>query len=336
MTSEQMQQASMKAANAVLDVFEGTGRVTSDAIRDTIARYFVPLCNTAKTAYLPPDIMKAGQDATVAAAEPTKADTCPHCQHVGLICPTHERMGRVPAEVALEAEPQVIRKTVWLHVDADGSNPWVGINKPIWADAPPPAIPIPFISRDGGNTWQLDDTAKDAEIARLRATAVQECKAWKDALLASEMENLREENRRLTAGGRDAAIARLAAVEKMVEVDVLSLVQQQLVAWQNHNFPDRTWEQPFMGIVEEVGELSHSLLKQKQHIRGTSDEHEANAKDAIADIIVFVCDLANARGWRVSEIVAETWAKVRQRNWRPEKGPLPTLAALDAAKEAKP
>lgn len=49
-------------------------------------------------------------------------------------------------------------------------------------------------------------------------------------------------------------------------------LQDQQVAWVQHNFPGRTFEEPFKGMVEELGELSHSLLKQKQGIRGTCEE----------------------------------------------------------------
>lgn len=86
-----------------------------------------------------------------------------------------------------------------------------------------------------------DDTAKDAEIARLRvevanlrANAVQECRKWKDALVTADMENLREQVARLesereaaidrlnTEGQRlsderDAALARIAKLEAALE-----------------------------------------------------------------------------------------------------------------------
>lgn len=32
-------------------------------------------------------------------------------------------------------------------------------------------------------------------------------------------------------------------------------LQQEQVFWVKHNFPNRTWDEPAMGIVEEVGEL---------------------------------------------------------------------------------
>jgi len=103
---------------------------------------------------------------------------------------------------------------------------------------------------------------------------------------------------------------------------MLKLVQENLRAWVEHNFGDRPWHQPFMGIVEEVGELSHALLKQEQGIRGSWEEHENEAKDAIGDILIYMCDLCNARGWDAEKILEDTWAHVSKRDWKanPNKG----------------
>lgn len=113
------------------------------------------------------------------------------------------------------AEPQVIRKVLWLVIsespNSDGFHSLHGHAEEYPANDL--AIPIHLVSRDGGKTLKLDDSAKDAEIARLRASAVQECKAWKDAILASEMENLREENKRLIAE-RDTTKAAAGFCEK--------------------------------------------------------------------------------------------------------------------------
>ena len=96
-------------------------------------------------------------------------------------------------------------------------------------------------------------------------------------------------------------------------------LQTEQRQWVEHNFPGRDWTQPFMGVVEEVGELSHALLKQRQGIRGTHAEHEAAAKDAVGDIVVFLADLCSARGWDFQTIVDETWAEVRQRDWQADR-----------------
>jgi NTP pyrophosphatase (non-canonical NTP hydrolase) len=93
-------------------------------------------------------------------------------------------------------------------------------------------------------------------------------------------------------------------------------LQEEQKAWVKHNFPNRTFEDCFKGIVEEVGELSHSLLKQNQGIRGTHEEHEALIKDAVGDIVVFLSDFCEARGYDFQTIVEKTWFEVKQRNWK--------------------
>jgi NTP pyrophosphatase (non-canonical NTP hydrolase) len=96
----------------------------------------------------------------------------------------------------------------------------------------------------------------------------------------------------------------------------LRQLQAELAPWVAHNFGDRPWQQPLMGVAEEVGELNHALLKQWQGIRGMREEHEAAAKDAVADIVIYLADLCNARGWDFGAIVEETWARVSKRDWR--------------------
>src|SRR4051812_17474924 len=59
-------------------------------------------------------------------------------------------------------------------------------------------------------------------------------------------------------------------------------------AWVAHNFPDMVRGQSVFGVIEELGELCHSNLKQEQSIRGSDAEHEANAKDAIGDVTIYL------------------------------------------------
>ena len=64
--------------------------------------------------------------------------------------------------------------------------------------------------------------------------------------------------------------------------------------WVAHNFPTTDgagvipMEETTEGVIEEIGELAHANLKSKQNIRGTPEEHEAKAKDAIGDITVYL------------------------------------------------
>lgn len=95
-----------------------------------------------------------------------------------------------------------------------------------------------------------------------------------------------------------------------------ALLQAEQKSWVKHNFPGRTFEEPFKGMVEELGELSHALLKQKQNIRGTFEEHEESIKDSIGDLIIFCSDFCEARGLDFQKIVEETWGQVKIRDWK--------------------
>lgn len=73
------------------------------------------------------------------------------------------------------------------------------------------------------------------------------------------------------------------------------------------------------GITEETGELAHSLLKMFQGIRGSYDEHEKNAKDAVGDITIFILKLCSIFGWDYQDIIKETWDEVKQRDFNKDK-----------------
>lgn len=86
--------------------------------------------------------------------------------------------------------------------------------------------------------------------------------------------------------------------------------------WQRKNFPAQTWVENLLGVQEELGELAHALLKQMQGIRGTPEVHEAEARDAVGDILIFLAGLCNTRDWDMQDIVQETWRKVQRRDWQ--------------------
>lgn len=105
-------------------------------------------------------------------------------------------------------------------------------------------------------------------------------------------------------------------------VQSLADVQRDSSLWRDRNFPGHTGQQAFMGMVEEMGELSHHLLKRGQGIRGDGAFHDAEIKDACADLIIFMCGLAENEGFDLQEVLIDTWTKVRDRDWikDPQKG----------------
>ncbi len=84
---------------------------------------------------------------------------------------------------------------------------------------------------------------------------------------------------------------------------------------------------PFVGMVEEIGELAHALLKKRQGIR-TNQDHDANARDAYGDLRIYGYDLCNRMDWVDGQVVEETWDGVMKRDWtkNPETGVVDRVA----------
>ena len=93
-------------------------------------------------------------------------------------------------------------------------------------------------------------------------------------------------------------------------------LQNEQAAWADHNFDNQTSDQYFKGLVEELGELAHADLKQSQGIRGTTEEHEAEAQDAIGDLLIYLAGYTTQRGWSLQDIIEEVWPQVKTRDWR--------------------
>lgn len=91
-------------------------------------------------------------------------------------------------------------------------------------------------------------------------------------------------------------------------------LQLEQKEWQDKNFPNHKNHHCLLGLVEEVGELSHSHLKNDQNIRKNED-HRKKTEDAIGDIIIYLAGYCNANGYDLEKCVKETWGEVKQRDW---------------------
>jgi NTP pyrophosphatase (non-canonical NTP hydrolase) len=102
---------------------------------------------------------------------------------------------------------------------------------------------------------------------------------------------------------------------------VLRKLQLEHVAWATYNFGPRNPIHAALGVGEEAGELQHCVLKMAQGIR-TNEDLIAKAKDAVADIIIYLADYCNGMGFDMEETVQETWEQVKKRDWKkyPETG----------------
>lgn len=103
----------------------------------------------------------------------------------------------------------------------------------------------------------------------------------------------------------------------VLPVEPHSALQVQLARWQNNNFKTCTLLQMLAGVFEEGGELSHAILKHQQGIRGMGDPEKfrALAGDAIADIMVYLTQLATMLRLDIWTLYSETAYEVMQRNW---------------------
>jgi NTP pyrophosphatase (non-canonical NTP hydrolase) len=105
-------------------------------------------------------------------------------------------------------------------------------------------------------------------------------------------------------------------------VDLCNVLQGEMHDWRLRNFPEADPEQQLLGVVEEVGELAHAHLKDIQGIRGDAYKHEAESRDAIGDMLIYLMGYCSYREWSLAKILLDTWQDVKQRNWiaNPEDG----------------
>lgn len=95
----------------------------------------------------------------------------------------------------------------------------------------------------------------------------------------------------------------------------LKQIQLEHAAWANRNWPGYEPYRAILGMMEELGELSHAHLKTIDGIRGTVDQHRASELDALGDLLLFMCAFASAQGYDLEAILNETWGQVSQRDW---------------------
>ena len=74
--------------------------------------------------------------------------------------------------------------------------------------------------------------------------------------------------------------------------------------WEAKNFPDSNATDNVLGMIEEVGELAHAILKREQGIR-VNENHDAEIRDAIADITLFLFGFVKKRYLRIEDVIRE-------------------------------
>lgn len=72
-------------------------------------------------------------------------------------------------------------------------------------------------------------------------------------------------------------------------------LQEEHKEWAIRNFGKQDIEDYCLGLIEEVGELAHSVLKRKQGIRN-NEHHDAMIRDAVGDITIYLVGYCNCAG----------------------------------------
>lgn len=96
----------------------------------------------------------------------------------------------------------------------------------------------------------------------------------------------------------------------------LDELQVLLHKWCKKNFPKTTATQQFIGIVEEVGELAHCVLKGQQGIRKGIVDREIEEMDAVGDIIIYLMNFCSYRKYDFESLLSSTAGEVMQRDWQ--------------------
>lgn len=93
-------------------------------------------------------------------------------------------------------------------------------------------------------------------------------------------------------------------------------VQRESRKWRNEAYPDTaTIELQALGVTEESGELAHAVLKFKQGIRGYDKaKTSAEVADAIGDIFIYACGVADHLDINVVDAIVQAWEHVKARN----------------------
>ena len=86
-------------------------------------------------------------------------------------------------------------------------------------------------------------------------------------------------------------------------------LQEEHKVWAEKNFGKQDVEDYCLGMIEEVGELAHAVLKRKQGIRCTED-HDAMIRDAVGDISIYLVGFCNCENRNLGDyyIPHETFA----------------------------
>jgi len=92
-------------------------------------------------------------------------------------------------------------------------------------------------------------------------------------------------------------------------------VQEEIKMWSYHNFGNRPSYQMILGMMEELGELSHHYIKREQKIR-TNEDHDEGIEDSLADLCIYLLDFCANENIDFELAFNKAWEQVKKRNWK--------------------
>lgn len=95
-----------------------------------------------------------------------------------------------------------------------------------------------------------------------------------------------------------------------------SQLQREVRPWEERNFgTDVPSYHRLLGMVEEIGEITHAFLKREQGIRGAREQHDEAIRDGLGDLSVYMAAFSNSEDINLEQAVRHTWEEVRERDW---------------------
>lgn len=169
-----------------------------------------------------------------------------------------------------------------------------------------------------------------AEVERLRAKVTElsdEAYGY-----AEQVERLEEWQRQMVQKAADNSLdgyrelgAKCASLEERAEKaererdeardKSLATIQGEIAHWHVAKFGWVDPSKPLLVAVGELGELAQSHVKAEQgHLRRYQGrDFDAEAKDAVGDVVIALYAYCARRGWELNELVRATWGEVSQR-----------------------
>lgn len=97
----------------------------------------------------------------------------------------------------------------------------------------------------------------------------------------------------------------------------LRKLQDEIATWGRKNFPDRTERTMLLTLMDELGELTRSVLKLDAGIR--CGDNDATIYEAVGDIAFTLIEFCNYHDIDVERCLHDVWTEVRKMDWADKK-----------------